>query len=151
MDTTSNLIVTCGACGTRNRVPANRMDDKAICGRCGRPLSVKGRVNIKPLEITDRDFIREVAEAKGLVAVYCWASWCGHCKGMTPIVEEMAQEYAGRIKFVKTTMEQSPNLARTYDIQGVPALLFFRGGRLVNRIVGALSKVELQRRLNAMP
>lgn len=102
----------------------------------------------KPLAVTEETFEQEVSKAELPVLVDFWAEWCGPCRMVAPIVEELAGEYAGRVKVVKIDVDDNQRLAMRYSIMSIPTLGVFKGGELVERIVGFMPKQELKRRLD---
>jgi len=82
--------------------------------------------------------------------VDCWAPWCGPCRMISPLVEQLASKYAGRLKVAKLNVDENPLIASQYAIQSIPTLLLFRDGRLVDRLVGALPRPEIERRLTSI-
>ena len=101
----------------------------------------------KPLAVNDADFDREVLQAELPVLVDFWAEWCGPCHVVALIVEELAEEYDGKVKFVKLDTEESFDTAARYGIRSLPTLLLFKGGRQVDQIMGARPKKDLVRTL----
>ena len=101
----------------------------------------------KPIEITDATFEEEVVNADTPVLVDFWADWCAPCKVIAPIVEELAKEYDGQIKFGKVDVDSNPKVATTYGIRGIPTLLIFKAGEPVDQVVGAVPKSVLKKRL----
>ena len=101
----------------------------------------------KPIEVTDNEFDQEVLQAELPVMVDFWAAWCGPCKIIAPIVEELAEEYDGKVKFVKIDTEENFSATDRYGIRGLPALLVFKGGEQVDQIFGARPKADLNRAL----
>ncbi len=103
----------------------------------------------KPVHITTQNFEAEVLNADLPVLADFWAAWCGPCQMVAPIVEDLAQEYAGRVKVAKVDVDENPDLAARYNIMSIPTLGIFKGGRLVSRIVGFVPKAQLKLRLDA--
>jgi thioredoxin 2 len=144
-----SVIITCPNCGTKNRIPKSRLSEKPVCGKCRAPLSAQASLD-HPVEVTDQTFQREVLSFPGSVVLDCWAPWCGPCKMVAPILDQLAKEYAGRIKFAKLNTDENQRTAGQYSIQSIPTLLFFKGGKLVDRKVGALPKGEIERQLRSI-
>jgi len=94
----------------------------------------------KPLEVTDSTFEQEVLQSTHPVLVDFWAVWCGPCKAIAPIVEELAGEYEGKLKVMKLDVDDNPRTATTYGVQSIPTLLVFKDGKPAERIVGAVPK-----------
>ncbi len=101
----------------------------------------------KPIEVTDEDFDQEVLKADLPVLVDFWAEWCAPCKTIGPMLEELAEEYDGRVKFVKLDTEENFDIPGRYGIRGLPTLLVFKGGQKVDQILGARPKAEMKRLL----
>ena len=104
----------------------------------------------KPKEVTDATFEQEVLKAPRPVLVDFWAPWCGPCRMVAPIVEELAEEYKGKVNFVKLNTDDNPLIASRYSIRSIPTLLVFRGGQAVGQIIGFRPKSDLRRRLDAV-
>lgn len=100
--------------------------------------------------VTSGTFEAEVLEADVPVMVDFWAEWCAPCKMLAPVVEELAQDFAGRVKVVKLDTEDSPETAVQFGIRGIPTLLFFRDGGEVDRLVGMAPKSQIEDRLNLL-
>jgi len=103
-----------------------------------------GTMSANVIHTDDKGFEKAVLQAEQPVLVDFWAEWCGPCRMVGPIVEDLAGEYAGKLRTVKVDVDQSPEVAGRYGITGIPSLLFFNGGKEVNRVVGALPKPRLK-------
>lgn len=101
------------------------------------------------LEITDANFREVLAEGSPLV-VDLWAPWCGPCKMMLPIVEELSNEYAGRVRVGKMNVDENPDTCEEFGVMNIPTMLFFKNGELVNRHVGAARKTDLALELDKL-
>lgn len=102
-----------------------------------------------PTNVTDSDFEDQVVNADTPVLVDFWADWCAPCKMIAPIVEELADEFDGKVKFTKLDVDSNPKSAMTYGIRSIPTLLIFKGGQPVDQIVGAVPKKALKSKIEA--
>ena len=103
----------------------------------------------RPIDITDASFNAEVVQSDTPVLVDFWAEWCGPCKMIAPIVEELAEEFGDKIKFTKLDVDTNPQSAMNFGIRGIPTLLIFNGGKPVETVVGAVPKSVLKKKLDA--
>lgn len=103
----------------------------------------------KSITIDDGNFDQTVLQAKIPVLVDFWAAWCGPCRMVAPVVEELAQEYDGKISFAKLDVDQNPKTAGKYGIMSIPTLIIFKNGEPVSHVVGFRPKAELKRELDA--
>lgn len=149
-------VVVCRKCGSKNRVdPRNAVGKVARCGKCGDPLEVSSDargasgkdLSDKPLIVTDETFQRDVLNARGLVLLDCWAPWCGPCRMVGPIMEQLAAESNGRYRIAKLNVDENPRTAAQFQIQSIPTMLIFKDGKLLDRIIGAQPKQAIADRL----
>ena len=102
-----------------------------------------------PRAVTDSDFQQEVLEADTPVLVDFWADWCAPCKMVAPILDELAEEYDGKVKFTKLDVDSNPQIAMQYGIRSIPTLLVFKDGGAVDQVVGAVPKAAIKKRLDS--
>ena len=100
----------------------------------------------KPIKVTDADFDKVIKE-KPLVIVDFWAEWCAPCRAIAPIVEDLAKKYAGQVTFAKLNTDENPEVPQLYMVMGIPTLLFFKGGKLVDQVVGAMPRAPFEERV----
>jgi thioredoxin 2 len=139
------LVIRCPVCGANNRVPAEKLQAglQPVCGRCKTLLSV----DKQPVTVTDATFSAEVERSPLPVLLDLWAPWCGPCRVIAPVVEQLATEMAGRVRVAKLNVDDNPVTAQRFNVRGIPALLVLKAGREVDRIVGVQPKSEIVRRL----
>ncbi len=145
-----SFIIRCDRCGTKNRLPKSRSGERAVCGKCRAPLHFTAGYPQYAVAVDDRSFESEVLRFAGPVLVLFWATWCSHCRVLLPLVDELASEYSGRVKFAKVDLDKCPNLALQYQVQSVPTMLEFKNGKIFNRLLGALPKDQLVQHLRQM-
>lgn len=161
-------IVACPKCGAKNRVDerVTVVGKQPVCGRCGAELQggagveesresgtagAKKADESKPVAVTDQTFSREVVEASNTrpVLLDCWAAWCGPCRMIAPVLDELASESAGLYRIAKLDVDTNPQTAAALRIQSIPTLFVYRNGQQVERIVGLQPKQVLAARLSA--
>ena len=145
-----SLIVACTRCGAKNRIPKERLGERARCGKCHSPLSPGPSFPDRAEEVSDDSFQREVLDFPGPVLVEFHAPWCGYCKMLSPVLDQLAAEYAGRVKIAKLNVDENPQTASRYGIRSTPALFFFKNGNIRDQVLGAVPKAEIERRLNSI-
>ena len=96
------------------------------------------------LNFTNSNFKEEVLQSKEPVLVDFWATWCGPCRMMGPVVEELANDYSGKVKVGKVNVDEEPELAQEYGIMSIPTIIIFKEGKIVNQVVGARTKSDLE-------
>lgn len=104
----------------------------------------------KYINLTENTFHKEVLESKSLVLVDFWATWCGPCRAVAPVIEALAAEFEGSVKVGKLDVDSNPVLASEYQISSIPTLLFFRDGQIIDRVVGAASKKTLTDKIKTL-
>ncbi len=141
-------LIPCENCGATNRVPAEKLRSgrAPVCGRCKTPLAIQSH----PVEITDANFAAKVERAPLPVLIDMWAPWCGPCRYLAPVVEELAVELSGRVVVGKLNVDENPVTSGRFRIQSMPALLIFKDGREVDRLIGTQPKAEILRRVQGV-
>ena len=143
----NTLVIRCHSCGAKNRIPQEKLAGglAPVCGRCKTRLPV----NV-PVTVTDTTFGTEVEQSSVPVVVDMWAPWCGPCRMIAPMIDELASEMAGRIRFAKVNVDENPATASRFNVGSIPTLLVLRGGQEVDRIVGVQPKPVLAQRLQRL-
>lgn len=136
-----SIILHCGACRTKNRVPVARLSQGPLCGNCKAPLDTQDLVRVRA--VTDQTFDREVLASGLPVLVDCWAPWCGPCRAMSPVIETLAREWSGRVRIMKLNLDENPGIGARFRITSVPTLLLVKNGQVVDTLVGAHPKEHL--------
>ncbi len=133
------FIMSCPSCGQRNRVAFSTRE--ARCGRCKSALPPPSQ----PIEVPDaRAFDALVRDARHPVVVDFWAPWCGPCRMVSPVLDKLARERAGRIKLVNVDVDHAPRLSSRFDLQAIPTLMIIDGGKVVARQAGAVPAEALR-------
>jgi thioredoxin 2 len=132
MNDTASTHVACTHCGATNRVPAARLGEDPVCGRCGQAL-----LDGQPVELSDANFDQVVASSDLPVVVDFWAPWCGPCRQMAPQFEQAAHTLKGKALLVKVNSDDSPRTASRFGIRSIPTLVKLQRGNEVARVAGA--------------
>src|SRR5215475_8096213 len=145
MDMSDKQLIRRPACGASNRVPREKIEQglEPVCGRCKTSLPTGG----KPATAPDATFEAEVERSALLVLLDMWAPWCGPCRMMEPVIDELAAELAGRVRVAKLNVDENPATAARFHARSIPTLLVLKAGLEVDRVVGAQPKSEISRRL----
>ena len=134
------MELACPHCLALNRVPDERLVDAPKCGQCG-ALLLPG----KPIDLNATSFDRFIAKAGLPVLVDFWADWCGPCKMMAPIFQQVAAEMGARVRFTKVDTEANSQVSMRHHIKGIPSLILFKNGEEVARTSGAMEAHALKR------
>jgi thioredoxin 2 len=131
--------VGCPFCGTLNRVDLGRLKDRPKCRECARPLLLD-----RPVPVNDQNFDRVVNDADVPVLVDFYADWCGPCKVMAPLLDDVAREHMGNALVAKLDTDRNPAVGSRFGIRGIPTLIAFSNGKEVAREVGAVPKEQVR-------
>lgn len=100
--------------------------------------------------VTTDSFEKDVVKSSVVTMVDFWATWCGPCKIIAPVVEELAKEYGEKVNFTKVNTDENPDLASKYKIRGIPTLMFFKNGEILDQVVGAVPKAQLKSKIDSL-
>lgn len=142
------VIVGCGRCGTKNRVPEKRQHEGPRCGKCGEIIDLAAQV--VPIELGDHDLQSFLAGSRLPVMVDFYSPDCGPCRALAPVIETMARRFFRKVVVAKINTRHHPNSAGRYGITGVPTLLFFRHGKVLDQVVGAPPETLLAEKLGRL-
>jgi len=144
MAETRTATVACPFCETLNRVDLSRIGQHPKCGKCGKPILLD-----RPIAVSDASFDRVTADTTVPVLVDFYADWCGPCKIMAPLLDDVARRKSGEVLVTKLDTDKNPATGMRFGIRGIPTLILFRQGKEVGRRVGAVSAADIEALLNA--
>ncbi len=131
--TSGGVIIRCTSCRTLNRVPAEKLSAHPACGQCKAPLDVPRT----PSTATAATLDRELSDWPEYVLLEFWAKWCGYCRMVEPVVNDMASWRAGRLKVIKADVDAEPELARRFSVKATPTFILYKNGSQLARLDGA--------------
>ena len=140
-----SLHIVCPDCETVNRVPNAKRQQALKCGKCGMQL-----FKAQPIELTDATFDEMVHSSETPVLVDFWAPWCGPCKMIAPIVEELAEAYGEKAKICKLNTDDARDSAVEFGINAIPTIILFKGGQIQKKWVGLTSKKDLMEAIDGL-
>lgn len=144
-------VVTCPQCGAKNRVEDKGSGVQPVCGKCGAKLSAAvspTSSDAHPVAVTDQTF-RQIIQDTRPVLVDFWAEWCPPCRAIAPVLEQIAAEANGRYVVAKLNVDENQATAGQFRIEGIPTMLIFKKGQLMDRLVGAQPKQTILQHLQA--
>jgi thioredoxin 2 len=138
-------LIRCQTCGATNRAPRAKLTEglEPVCGRCKTPLSLLRT----PVVVTDATFSADVERSPVPVLLDMWAEWCGPCRMIAPVIEELGREMEGRVRIAKMDVDKNPLTASRFNVRTIPTLLVLKAGREIDRIIGVQPKSEIVKRL----
>ena len=144
MNNDRKATVACPFCHTLNRVDLTRLDQGPKCGNCGKPILLD-----RPIAVSDDTFERVTTDTTVPVLVDFYADWCGPCKMMAPLLDEVARKRAGEVLIVKLDTDRNPATGERFGIRGIPTMILFRQGKEIARRVGAVPPQDLDALVNS--
>jgi thioredoxin len=142
MGTANAQITVCSKCGSKNRIDPSRRT-AAVCGYCKASLAV----DASPVYITDANFQQIVEKSSLPVLIDFWADWCGPCRMVAPVIDQLSRELAGKVVVGKLDVDENHRTAARFQVQGIPMLLIFANAREAARMVGVQSKEAILQKL----
>ena len=143
-------IITCPNCGTKNRVDDRLAQaTQPVCGKCGQKLPTNVPADDgHPVTVTDANFESVIADARPVLVDF-WAQWCPPCRAIAPVLEQLSGESGGKYVIGKLNVDENQQTAARFHVEGIPTLLIFKSGQLVDRLVGAHPKNTIVQHLQA--
>jgi len=123
---TGNIyLVRCLSCGAKNRIPENKMNETAKCGKCHESMQTAGLLSGRSMMVSERDFETKVLKSPVPVLFFTFANWCPSCQAIIPVVEELARDWKGRVRVAKLNIDQNQMTAGRFNIMSVPTIIIF--------------------------
>src|SRR5690348_14531348 len=146
MPAVANSIVVCPNCGAKNRVQEKGSNVQPVCGKCGAKLETAGDGH--PIAVTDQTFAQVIQDQRPVLVDF-WAQWCPPCRAIAPVLDQIAREAGGRYVVAKLNVDENQQTAGQFRIEGIPTMLIFKNGKLVDRLVGAHPKQTIVQHLQS--
>jgi thioredoxin 2 len=143
MSKTQTLTFRCPSCGTKNRIPLDKAGQMGKCGKCGTALNTTELLIDHPMVVDDGGFHQKIIQSPLPVLLDCWAPWCGPCKMIGPVMEELAGLWKGKIRVAKLNVDENPGTSEKFQIRSIPTMLIFDNGKRIDTLVGALPKQQI--------
>lgn len=147
-----NSVIVCPNCGAKNRVQERGSNVQPVCGKCGTKLPTgpgdAGAGDGHPMTVTDQTFAQVIQDSRPVLVDF-WAEWCPPCRAIAPVLEQIATEAKGRYVVAKLNVDENQHTAGQFRIEGIPTMLIFKNGQLVDRLVGAHPKQTIVQHLQA--
>ena len=142
-------IITCPNCGSKNRVDESRAQStQPVCGKCGQKLPAPAAADGHPVTVTDANFESIIADSRPVLVDF-WAEWCPPCRAIAPVLEQLSGQSDGKYVIGKLNVDENQQTASKFHIEGIPTLLIFKSGQLVDRLVGAHPRNTIVQHLQA--
>jgi thioredoxin len=135
-------VIRCSYCGQVNRVQPLGSGKKAVCGKCKAPLEQGGASDGHPVELSDANFGDVIGDGRATVVDF-WAPWCGPCRMIGPVLDQLASERRD-VRFAKINVDENPHTAASFHVQGIPLIVFFKEGSERGRVVGAVPRPQIE-------
>ena len=139
MSSPDTLHLVCPHCHTTNRVALQHLSSAPDCGKCHQPLFTG-----QPVALDAASYDRHLSRSDLPLLVDFWAPWCGPCKAIGPVIDELAEEFEGKVVIAKMNVDDNPATPGKFGIRAIPTLILFKGGEVVDQITGAVGKTQLQ-------
>ncbi len=140
-------LVRCLSCRAKNRIPENKMNETAKCGKCHQAIETAGLLSGRSMMVSDRDFESKVLQSPVPVMFFTFANWCPSCQAIMPVVEELARDWKGRVRVAKLNIDQNPVTAGRFNIMSVPTIIIFDNGQAKDRLTGAVPKLMIMQKM----
>ncbi len=147
MDTPKPYMIRCAGCRTKNRIPADKINSRPVCGKCRKPMDLAGVLETRPVEVSDSTFQARVLDSPIAVLAFFWAPWCTVCQSVMPTVSRIASGLSGRVRVAKINIDQNPQTASRFQVMSVPFMIAFDSGAEKDSLAGAVPELDILKML----